>query len=284
MYFRAKFSGRSRIPYQGLPKPENLNTPIYNSIGKGYNDTRKADPYISGRIAAHLQPVDGSVYLDIGCGTGNYLQYLTEHGVSLWGIDPSETMLDTAKQKCPGSTLVKGYAEKIPATDDFFSGAMAIFTFHHWTSKQRALSELYRVLKPGSRLVFLSFTPEQMDGYWLAHYFPGMIARSGALIPGEGIMKAMLHEAGFAAVDTEKYFVHEGLQDHFLYSNKFAPAQYLNPEIRKGISSFAAFCDDSELHHGLAMLQQDIASGNIDSVTKSYINDKADYIFYIATK
>lgn len=258
--------------------------PIYDKIGLGYNDTRKADPVIADRIMSLLQPTTQGTYIDVGCGTGNYTDYIRKQGYDFCGVDPSDTMLATAQAKYPDCQFTKAFAENLPFEDNSFYGATALFTLHHWSDKQQGINELYRILKPRGRVVFLSFTAAQMDGYWLAHYFPKMIKRSGELIPTEHAMCGMLAKAGFATTATEKYFVHEGLQDHFLYSNKHKPENYLDPGIRKGISSFAAFADDDEVVQGLQQLEQDIASGRINKIIDSYANDMGDYLFYVAAK
>ena len=74
-------------------------TEKYDIIGKGYNTTRKADPYLSSRLFHLLSPVKGETYLDIGCGTGNYTIALNEMGVDFIAIDPSEEMLKIARSK-----------------------------------------------------------------------------------------------------------------------------------------------------------------------------------------
>jgi len=261
-----------------------MTEPIYNTIGLGYNTTRRADPYITGRMLANLEPAPNGIYLDLGCGTGNYLQTFTKTGHQFYGADPSDTMLNTAKERCPNAIIVKATAENLPFEDNSFNGATAMFTMHHWNDQQQGLNELYRVLKPGSRAVFLSFTAEQMDGYWLAYYFPKMIKRSGEIVPTQQEMVSMCTTAGFSLVNTEKYFIHEGLQDHFLYSNKYNPAAYLDASIRQGISSFTAFSTPEEVTAGLAMLEQDINTGSINDIMYKYHNDLGDYLFYIATK
>lgn len=45
---------------------------VYITIGKTYDRTRKADPFLVERIIHYLQPSVGQQYLDIGCGSGNY--------------------------------------------------------------------------------------------------------------------------------------------------------------------------------------------------------------------
>ncbi|MGN6477359.1 MAG: class I SAM-dependent methyltransferase [Flavipsychrobacter sp.] len=261
-----------------------MTEPIYNTIGRGYNTNRRADPYITGRMLANLEPTQNGIYLDLGCGTGNYLKAFINEGYKFYGVDPSERMLDIAKERCKDATIVKATAEALPFENAGFDGATIMFTMHHWGNQQEGLNELYRVLKPGSRAVFLSFTAEQMDGYWLAHYFPKMIHRSGEIVPARDEMIRMCTSAGFSLVNTEKYFVHEGLQDHFLYSNKYNPAAYLDASIRQGISSFTAFSTPEEVSAGLAMLEHDINTGSINDIMRKYQNDLGDYLFYIATK
>ena len=74
------------------------------------------------------------------------------------------------------------------------------------------------------------------------------------------------------------------LQDHFLYSNKFRPEQYLRPEVRNGASSFIIYSEPEEVASGLVLLETDIASGKINEVIKQYENDLGDYLFLVATK
>lgn len=262
-----------------------MKTPIYDTIGLGYNNTRNADPYIAERIVAQLQPTSDEIYLDIGCGTGNYTHYIAQQGYTFFGVDPSDTMLEIARTKNINGIFTKATAEQIPYDTAFFNGAIAILTIHHWSNQQKGLNELYRVLKPNSKLVIFSFTSEQMDGYWLKHYFPEMIKQSGELIiPNEKQMFSMLLDAGFTNILTEKYFVQPDIQDHFLYSYKFQPEKYLDESVRKGSSGFTNLCKPQELEIGLQLLKADIASGKINDIMKAYENDTGDYLFYCAEK
>ncbi len=261
-----------------------MSTPIYNTIGKAYNTTRCADPYIAERIYELLAPTSDGLYLDIGCGTANYLAALADRGIRFYGVDPSETMLEQTKAKGLDATFIHARAESLPINNEFFDGAMALFTLHHWSDKLAGLREVNRTLKPGARMVFLTFTAEQMKGYWLNEYFPVMMKRSWELVPELPGMEELLNESGFRIVATENYFVQDNLQDHFLYSNKRRPEQYLRPEIRQNASSFSAFCEPEELRTGLAALERDIATGKINDIMKEYENDRGDYLFIVAEK
>ena len=60
-----------------------MSTPIYDKIGSNYNSTRRADSYIAGRLYELMVTDKEGSYIDIGCGTGNYLGALSAMG--LWG-------------------------------------------------------------------------------------------------------------------------------------------------------------------------------------------------------
>jgi len=258
--------------------------PIYDKIGKGYNTTRCADPYITERIFQLLNPVPDGLYIDVGCGTGNYLSALSQRGLQFYGIDPSALMLSEAKAKNNNAVFIQSKIEDLELPDATFDGATAIFTIHHWDDKSTGLRQTSRLLKPSAKLVMLSFTPEQLLGYWLCHYFPKTMENSCKVVPPLADMKQLLLQNGFSFVTEELYFVQPDLQDHFLYSNKFRPERYLIPEIRNGVSSFTVYAEPGEVEQGLIKLEKDIDSGKITEVMKQYENKLGDYLFFVAEK
>lgn len=251
----------------------------YDRIGMGYNTTRKADPYIVQRLIAQLAPKEGSRYLDIGCGTGNYTSALVERGVSMIGVDPSEHMLSFARQKENRVTWLQGTVENIPLDDASCDGAIGTLTIHHWTDIQQGFTEIHRILKDGGRFILFTALPEQVTGYWLNHYFPKLMHRAAIEMPTLSLLEKTTNTVGLKIQTTEKYFIQKDLQDCFLYSGKHNPALYFNPQIRSGISSFASLNNFDEVNVGLSLLQKDIETGEIQKVQKKYENDKGDYLF-----
>jgi ubiquinone/menaquinone biosynthesis C-methylase UbiE len=146
------------------------------------------------------------------------------------------------------------------------------------------LKEVLRVLKPGGRLVAFSFSPQQMRGYWLNHYFPLMMKRSSEIIPEKEEMQNILKNCGYSSIEFENYFVQPDLRDHFLYSHKFKHEKYLEEETRKNTSAFSAFSNPAEVKEGLEHLQKDIASGEIKNVLEQYQSTDGDYLFFSARK
>ena len=274
----------------GLSKGILLNLDIftimirYDKIGDGYNTTRKADPYLTSRLLHFLQPGAGKQYLDIGCGTGNYTTALADEGFHFTGIDPSEKMLAEGRARNQKITWISGIAEQIPVGDARFDGAIATLTIHHWTNLEKAFLEISRILSSTGRLVIFTATPEQMEGYWLKHYFPQMIRDCIVQMPSFERVETAIMAAGLEVISTEKYFVQDDLQDHFLYVGKRNPDFYFNETNRKGISAFAALSNIVEVDTGLQQLKQDVADKTFDSVRKSYENDLGDYLFVVVGK
>src|SRR5450631_359693 len=257
---------------------------LYDDVGSTYNRTRKADPYLTNRLFDLIAANKNYLYLDIGCGTGNYTIQLANRGIEIWGIDPSEEMLGKAKEKSSSVNWLIGSAERIPVSDHFFSGGMAILTIHHWTSLENSFLELFRVFKPGSRFIIFTSTPDQMRGYWLNHYFPEMMAESIKKMPALNDIEKAAKNAGFEIYGTEKYSIQTGLQDQFLYAGKLKPTLYFDEHIRNGISSFTALSNKIEVKEGLEKLKSDILTKGFEIVKSKYENNLGDYLFIMLEK
>ncbi len=260
------------------------SSPKYNRIGVDYNNTRKADPHLTSRMAFHLQLSANKTYLDIGCGTGNYTKALQSIQGNFVGIDPSEVMLAKAAQVPSEIIWKKGTAENTGLEHESVAGILASLTIHHWTNLEAGFMEMYRVLKPFSRILIFTSSPPQMEGYWLNHYFPRLMKASIKQMPTEEKVKIAMEKAGFRVSNTENYFVQKDLTDLFLYCGKDNPELYFNSQIRKGISSFSDLANKQEVETGLTKLRADIDEGRVNKVMDSYSNFKGDYIFISAIK
>ncbi|MDY8134816.1 class I SAM-dependent methyltransferase [Aquimarina sp. 2201CG5-10] len=256
----------------------------YDSIGIGYNTTRKTDPYLFRRLSTLLNPHPNGLYLDIGCGTGNYTSEFAKKGYQFIGIDPSLEMLKKAKEKHSKVTWKIGTAEQIDIASESIDGIIASLTIHHWKDLKKGFSELNRVLKPNGKIVIFTSTPKQMKGYWLRHYFPKMLEDSITQMPSLDDIRNSLFSSKLKIDQTEKYNIQPDLQDLFLYSGKHNPKLYFNPKIRQGISSFSSLAYNEEIDKGLDFMQRDINSGQIDTVIKNYKNTLGDYLFLVINK
>lgn len=255
----------------------------YNKIGVNYNQTRKADPYLTDQLLKHLNPNKKGLYLDIGCGTGNYTNALNERGFQFIGIDPSIEMLQKARLNNQSINWQIGTAEKTGLPENSIDGIVATLTIHHWTNLSRAFSELKYVLKPGGKIIVFTSTPKQMKGYWLNHYFPKMLEDSILQMPSFETVEEAMMSSGLKVITTENYDIKPDLKDQFLYCGKQNPELYFDESIRHGISSFSALANKEDVENGLATLRDDIDSGKIHAIMKSYDNDFGDYLYIVCT-
>lgn len=108
---------------------------------------------------ASLAPSPGERILDIGCGNGLMTSELSRAvgpDGHVTGIDPSASMLTSARAHCDAQanvSFVETTAHDMPFQDQSFDGAVSVQVFEYIDDIPAALAEIYRVLKPGGRLV-----------------------------------------------------------------------------------------------------------------------------------
>jgi ubiquinone/menaquinone biosynthesis C-methylase UbiE len=98
----------------------------------------------------------GVLALELGCGTGVFLEKTASSGATLHGLDLSEDLLAKARVRLAAATNVRldrGNAEAMPYPDRHFDAVYGSSVLHH-LDLDAALREVFRVLKPGGRLVF----------------------------------------------------------------------------------------------------------------------------------
>jgi len=98
-------------------------------------------------------------YLELGFGSGIFIQKYATHVSKIVGIDYSEDMVKLAcsinKELINEgkADLRYGNVSSLPWQDNEFSAIAAIETFYFWPELDKALKEIFRVLMPGGRFV-----------------------------------------------------------------------------------------------------------------------------------
>lgn len=115
---------------------------------------------------ARLQP--GDKVLDVGCGTGTLAlaaKKLVGPRGEVQGIDAAPEMIARARQKAAQAGIEVKFepavVERLPFPDSSFDVVLSSLMLHHLPLRLRgeALREMYRVLKPGGRLLVVDFEP-----------------------------------------------------------------------------------------------------------------------------
>jgi ubiquinone/menaquinone biosynthesis C-methylase UbiE len=110
---------------------------------------------------------DDEDILDAGCGTGLTILRLAERypGCRVYGIDLSPKMIEVARSDAAERDLDvdlrTGSITELPYPDAAFDVVLTNIMFHHLdlAEKRQAVTEIARVLKPGSRYVSAEFGP-----------------------------------------------------------------------------------------------------------------------------
>src|SRR5262249_35259093 len=111
-------------------------------------------------LLANLTAADQRI-LDIGCGTGRFAAKVLDRypDTQVWGIDLSDGMLRQCSTRCEATGgrlhLVQGDSERLPFCNDTFDVVTCTHSFHHYPHQERVVAEMYRVLRPGGRLLIL---------------------------------------------------------------------------------------------------------------------------------
>lgn len=152
---------------------------------------------------ALIQP--GDSVLDVGCGTGEVTlraKQRAKHG-HVYGIDPAPEMIAVARKKAARKGLEidfrVGVIEALPFGDSSIDVVTSSLMMHHLPDdlKMRGLAEIYRVLKPGGRLLIADFM--RPTGAFLNHLFIAF-TRHQRLQKGVEDLQVWLRNAGFGQV------------------------------------------------------------------------------------
>lgn len=106
----------------------------------------------------------GTLYCDVGCGSGLAAQLAAERGATVSGIDAAENLLAIARSRVPAGTFHEGDLEQLPFADGTFDLVTGFNAFQYAADPVAALAEARRIAKPTGRVVVMTWgTPEGME-------------------------------------------------------------------------------------------------------------------------
>jgi SAM-dependent methyltransferase len=229
---------------------------LYDTIGIDYSALRRPDPRIAAAIHAHL---DGAAsVLNVGAGAGSY----EPPHLSVTAVEPSAAMI---QQRPEGdAVVVQAAAEDLPFEDKSFDASMAILTVHHWSDVRKGLREMRRVTR--GKIIVLTFDP-LASNFWLLDYLPEL----GTLDQQQ--MPAMIDfEAVLGPVERIAVPIPQDCTDGMLCAYWRRPAAYLDPKVRRSMSSFWKIGDVTE---PLRRLEDDLQSGKWERKYSRFLHQES---------
>ena len=160
------------IPYKDSPKSKKEQVAeMFNRIAGKYDQlnhflSARTDIGWRKKAIRKLKKYNPKQILDIATGTGDMaiLAYRILRPEKIIGIDISDQMLEIGKKKIDKEQLVDniqlqhGDSETINFGENTFDAVMVAFGVRNFEDLDKGLAEMFRVLKPGGRLLILEFS------------------------------------------------------------------------------------------------------------------------------
>tara|TARA_B100001142_G_scaffold202485_1_gene200884 strand:+ start:6281 stop:6985 length:705 start_codon:yes stop_codon:yes gene_type:complete len=175
-----------------------------------------------------MSPSPNQNLIDVACGTGDiaklYLKHVNENA-QITCIDPNKGMLKRGKEKLikfKNLNWIIAQAENLPITDSSFDFYTISFGLRNTKNLTKALTEAYRVLKPGGRFLCLEFSKIQNSSLQIFYKnYSKIIPSIGKLVVG----KRQPYEYLIKSIEN---FVHQDELIDLMEKNGFERCSYRN--------------------------------------------------------
>jgi demethylmenaquinone methyltransferase/2-methoxy-6-polyprenyl-1,4-benzoquinol methylase len=166
-----------------------------------------------------VDPKPGQTILDLAAGTGASSAAFTKPGVKVIAGDFSEGMLAVGRKRHPEIEFVFADATNLQFADNSMDAVTISFGLRNVVDVDKALSEMFRVVKPGGRLVICEFSSvtnpilRPLYNFYLKRILPsfsafsskapeayGYLAESILAWPNQIDLAAKVGKAGFEKV------------------------------------------------------------------------------------
>ena len=182
---------------QNLQNKKGLVENVFNQVYNKYdlmNDfmSMGVHRYWKKSLINMMSPNINKKLIDVACGTGDIGKLflnITNKEAKITCVDPNKGMVSQGKQKLSNYKNVKWVispAEKLPLADNSFDYYTISFGLRNTRSVNKALSEAYRVLKPGGRYLCLEFSKIQNSNLdFIYKNYSKLIPIIGQFVVGE---------------------------------------------------------------------------------------------------
>ena len=163
------------MEYKGaqISEQKNIIRILFEKEATSYSQVRERTYSFLTQKKIVLELVDGyqGKVLEIGCGGGYLLLDLMKRNFQVFGLDISIKMLTIAKKRAIKAEdkihLMQGDIENLPFYSNEFEVIICMGVLEYLSSKEKALQEIYRVVKPGG--VAILSIPNAISLYYLTY-------------------------------------------------------------------------------------------------------------------
>lgn len=181
----------------------------------------QVDADVGARFGSALGKAASGRLIDVACGPGVVTAALAPSAASVVAFDATERMLEQARARCAKAGLRNvefnsGDAENLPFADAAFDGAVTRAAVHHFADPQRAISEMFRVLRPGGVAVIADvISSEDADESRLHNAIERLRDPSHVRMLPASELDSCARQAGFRDVRAATWDVNRELEEWF---------------------------------------------------------------------
>ncbi|MBN2517713.1 MAG: methyltransferase domain-containing protein, partial [Candidatus Altiarchaeota archaeon] len=136
----------------------------------------------------NLEP--GIRVLEVGCGYGIFSKRLIDRGVDLTAIDVDDRCINKL-YKQHGGIFQKGDVSALEFEDESFDRVVMFDVLHHVAKSEKAVDEMYRILKPSGYAIIWEGSEALVEDY-IAPKLGSLLVR---VLDGDGVHDPELHKA-----------------------------------------------------------------------------------------
>jgi SAM-dependent methyltransferase len=230
--------------------PQGIN---YQALADDYARYRRVHPGVLQHLLDAARREEAYDLLEVGCGTGNYLEALSgAGGLRVTGIDPSSAMLAQLHERLPDATATLGRAEELPIPAASLDLVYSVDVIHHVGDRDAYFAEAARVLRPGGWICTVTDSAEDIAARVpLSSHFPETVSYELRRYPSVPTLRTEMKQAGFTALREEHVDLRYPLTDSTAYRNKAYSSLHL--------------ISDSEHARGIERMERDLVNGPIDA-------------------
>jgi len=245
----------AELPQLRCPVPSSVS---YDAVAADYAVHRSVHPELLKRLVTLCDRSSPLRILEIGCGTGNYVNALAAMtSARCAGLDPSPKMLDVARRRNARAAWFQGSAESLPFPDGSYDFIYSVNILHHVEDRGAYFQEAFRVLADGGWFVTVTDSEKTIRQRGLFHYFPEAIEAEVARYPKPGEIPQLLSSSGFEELYDETMELTYVVSDSAPFERK--------------VFSFLFLISDESFNRGLNYLRRDLQAGPIPCTSRCVI-------------
>ncbi len=179
------------------------------------------DADVAARFGGALGRAARGRLIDVACGPGVVTAALAPNAASIVAFDATDEMLEKTRARCVKAGLrnvefKSGDAEHLPFAEGEFDGAVTRAALHHFADPQRAIAEMFRVLRPGGVAVFADvISSEDAEESRLHNAIERLRDPSHVRMLPASELQSAARRAGFGELQTARWDMNRELEEWF---------------------------------------------------------------------